>query len=405
MSIQTNSYTSRKTGKTKTQYYANVWDKENKKSIIGPMRATKTEAKQDEAAILLSLAGEDIQPEKKKRSRKSGMTVEEVASIWKDASKPPVYSNNTYEGYVYYYDHYLSEVFGEQPVSSVKPIHIQKFVNIFKEKYGPETTNKNITVLKNIFEFALVTLQEIKSNPVTGIKRVKVPRHTHTTWDDETIQYFLSLPTVMESNYYELFCVSFLLGPRPSEVCGLKEDSLLSNPPRLRYYKGYDRYGAESDMKTDGSHRTIWIPENLYRLLRRKYLQKKELQLSDPTFAKNDFLFVTSKGNPIKPDLYSKAFKRIVNAHNKSLEKKLACGQNLEGNERILPDITLYNCRHSFATNSLETHYDPALISSIMGNSPKTLLTFYAQPKGEMQLNLLEKNTDEVLKNTVRNIS
>lgn len=298
MSIQTNSYTSRKTGKTKTQYYANVWDKENKKSIIGPMRATKTEAKQDEAAILLSLAGEDIQPEKKKRSRKSGMTVEEVASIWKDASKPPVYSNNTYEGYVYYYDHYLSEVFGEQPVSSVKPIHIQKFVNIFKEKYGPETTNKNITVLKNIFEFALVTLQEIKSNPVTGIKRVKVPRHTHTTWDDETIQYFLSLPTVMESNYYELFCVSFLLGPRPSEVCGLKEDSLLSNPPRLRYYKGYDRYGAESDMKTDGSHRTIWIPENLYRLLRRKYLQKRSCSFLIRPLPKTIFFLLRLKEIP-----------------------------------------------------------------------------------------------------------
>ena len=405
MSIQSNSYTSKKTKKTKTQYYANVWDKENKKSIVGPMRSTRSEAKQDEAAILLSLAGEDIQPEKKRHSKKSNTTVDEVAKLWKDASKPPVYSNSTYEGYVYYYDHYLSEVFGDQPIDAIKPIHIQRFVNVFKETHGPETTNKAITVLKNIFEFAIGTLQEIKKNPVSDIKRTKVPRRTHTTWDDATIQYFLNLPSVMESNYYEMFCISFLLGPRPGEVCGIKEDSLMNNPPRLRYYKGFDRYGVESEMKTDDSHRTIRIPESLYKLLRRRYLQKKEMQLSDPTFAKNNFLFISPKGNPIKPDQYSKAFKRLIKAHNAPLEAKLTAGKQLKKTERILPDIPLYNCRHSFATNSLDTHYDPALISSIMGNSPKTLLTFYAQPKGEMQLNLLSKNTDKALAKSIRSIS
>ena len=130
-------------------------------------------------------------------------------------------------------------------------------------------------------------------------------------------------------------------------------------------------------------------------------LWKKEQQLKDPSFADNDFLFITKFGNPIRPNLYSKAFKRIVVQHNERLNKM----DGIPNGHRLLPVITLYGCRHSFATNALAGNNDPALISSIMGNSVKTLLTRYAHPNQERQLSLINDFADKALKKVSQNIS
>ncbi len=45
----------------------------------------------------------------------------------------------------------------------------------------------------------------------------------------------------------------------------------------------------------------------------------------------------------------------------------------------------LYGFRTSFATNNMRKTPNAALISSIMGNSPKTLIRFYTQSDTEME--------------------
>ena len=124
-------------------------------------------------------------------------------------------------------------------------------------------------------------------------------------------------------------------------------------------------------------------------------MRKKEIQLANRNFARNDFLFVSEHSSPIKPNTYSKAFKRLLRQHNQQLENL----DKIPEGARLLPDITLYGCRHSFATNSLAQNNDAALISSIMGNSVKTLLTFYAHPNQERQRDMINEYTDKTLKN------
>lgn len=148
-------------------------------------------------------------------------------------------------------------------------------------------------------------------------------------------------------------------------------------------------------METIGSHRPLPIPDELYRLLRQQLLWKKEQQLADHNFAKNDFLFVSEFDNPIKPNTYSKTFKRLLRQNNQQLERL----EKIPKGMRLLPNITLYGSRHSFATNSLAQNNDAALISSIMGNSVKTLLTFYAHPNQERQRNMINEYTEKTLKN------
>lgn len=313
-----------------------------------------------------------------------------------ETCKPPTYSETTYQVYQYYYKHYLKDVFGDRPVNKVNSIHIQRYINEVKTLYSAETVNKCINILVDIFAYAVEPLHEIVTSPTIGIHRLKTTPAKRDTWNEEEIQYFLSFPAVQESGYYAMFCVSFLLGPRPSEVCGLAEDSLMDNPKQLLFYRSYNRHGTiDQHMKTIGSHRPLPIPDELYRLLRRQLLWKKEQQLADHNFAKNDFLFVSKFGNPIKPNTYSKAFKRLLRQNNQQLEYL----EKIPKDMRLLPDITLYGSRHSFATNSLAKNNDAALISSIMRNRVKTLLTFYAHPNQERQRNVINEYTEKTLKN------
>lgn len=395
MSVQNKEYTSKKTGKTKQRYYATVWDSGQNKSITGPYRDTEKEAKLDETDIVRNIASGTIQ------KRKAGMTFKVITELWLESCAPPAYSNSTFKVYTYYSKHFLLDVFGDKPINKITPVHIQRYVNEIKNLYAEETVNKCINILVDIFNYSITPLKEITSSPMSGIKRVKVPRKKREIWSESEIQYFLALPEVKGSDYYAMLCISLLLGSRPSEVCGLAENSLQDNPKRLDFRRGYDRYGEVSDMKTEGSHREILIPDALYKIIHRKLLWKKEQKLSDLHFGDNDFLFVGEYGNPIKPDLYSKAFKRLLRHNNTSVEDSDTNTQK----GLVLPDITLYGCRHSFATNTLANNTDPSLISSILGNSVKTLLTFYAHPNQERQLGLLNEYSEKSFDKSYENIS
>lgn len=386
MSVQTSQYTSKKTGKTTIRYFASVWDAEEGKSIVGPKRGKKKEAQADEVDIRRQLeAG------KKPMKKTKGETIDCIAMKWLDASRPPVFADSTWRIYSEYYGRYIKNTFGDVPVNKVTALNVQSYVNIIKDKLGAETVNKCITILKDIFDFAIDPLKQIVNNPVIGIKRMKVGKKQVTTWKDDEIQYFLSLPDVKDSHYYPLFCISLILGARPGEICGLKNEYLHDSPMFLRLDSGLNRYGVSTTMKNDGSHRDIPIPESLYQVIRAHVDWKQNYQKDHPGFADHEYLFVNLAGTPIKPDKYSKAFKRLLTAHNTQMHNYINRHGCLPSGGRLLRDISLYDCRHCFATNALDKKYDVALISSIMGNTPKTLLSRYAHPDHEQQLTLISE--------------
>lgn len=175
MSIQFKDYTSKKTGITTRKFYAAVWDSSQEKLVTGPYRniegpklpeldrlpkAIEKQLCLDEAAIIEAIASGGVQ------KRKAGQTVSSIASFWLEASKPPVYADATWRIYKEFYDRYIADVFGDRPVNKVSAVHVQRYVNLIKEKYSPETVSKCITILTNIFSFAIDPLKEITANPV-----------------------------------------------------------------------------------------------------------------------------------------------------------------------------------------------------------------------------------------------
>lgn len=378
MSIQRQSYTSKKTGKTTIKYFANVWYAAEKRSITGPMREKEKDAKKDEVDIIRSI--ESGQGKSRKKERMT--TMQEIFDIWHEATAPPTYANSTWRVYERFYNDYIKEVFGDMAVSKIKATHVQKYVNLMKQSHSPGTVNKCINILSNLFGYAVSPLKCITSteNPMEGITRCTVPVRKKVTWSDDEIALFLRLPEVIESHYYPMLCLSALLGPRPGEVCGLTEKCLSDKPTYLiDFDRGYDNWECETNLKTNQSHRQPPIPKYLYDLLHKRLLWKKRVRLQDKSWGDNDYLFVSQNGLPIKPHQYATGFKRLLSAYNNSCES----------NKDKLPYITLYGFRTSFATNNMRRFPNAALISSIMGNSPKTLIQFYTQSDTEMQKELI----------------
>lgn len=392
MSIQTKKYKSKKTGKESVRYYAVVFDKETDKLIWSAGFKTQREAKREENRLLEELEQGTHVDSKKLFSA--------IADEWKEA-KRSTYANSTFKGYEWYLEKYLNPVFGDKKMSEIKPIHVQKFITAMNERYSAETVNKCLNLLSVICKFAVDMRLGIKENPCQNISRSKVSNTKHTTWSEDEIVYFLSLPNVRQSKYYDMLILSFTLGIRPSEICGISETDVMQNGI-LCLNRGYDRYGYTSDLKTESSHRSLELTELLLKLVNKRFTYKKKIRLmnqTDSRFQSNDFLFTNEYGAPMNPNNYSKAFKKLLRTHNRQMEQLEEELGTLPPNHHKLPDIRLYDARHSFATNNiLYNRASIKVISEIMGHSNvKTTLHNYAQVVQSMSKKTISDYSDKLL--------
>lgn len=404
MSIQEKEYTSKKTGKTTKKYYACVYDPVTNTPIWGKGRLKRKDAVRDESDIL-----DDLE---KGISKTSGdMIFKELAKLWFDSMKN-TYAESTYKGYKGYYKAQLSPVFDDVNITKISSLHAQKFKNALSETYKPATVNKTMDLFSMMMDFAKKPLHIIKINPCDEIKRDKVETPIHTTWDEKTIGYFFSLDLVKYSEYYEMLILSFTTALRPGEVCGISIDSLKNNN-MLSLYRGYNKYGNITEMKTKRSHRPLSLDSFVYQCLvnrlKKKQQQKQSFiskinksilngeQLGESVYKENDFLFTYENGEPITPNNYSRAFRTIVRQHNKSMEQLEAEKGKLPKGYYFLPSIRLYDGRHSFATNTIMSgEENEKVISEIMGSNVETILRNYVHVGKTMHQATLSKYSSKI---------
>ncbi len=403
MSIQTKEYTSKKTGKTSKKYYACVFDPVANSTIWGKGKSKRKEAVQDEADIL-----EDI--EKGTPKTKGSMLFKDVAEMWFESTEK-TYAESTWKGYKGYYNSKLSEVFGGIAVNKIIPTHTQKFKNALSEKFKPATVNKTMDLFSMIMDFAIKPLHLIKYNPCDDIKRDKVANAEHKTWDAKTIGYFLNLDDVVNSDYYEMLVLSFTTALRPGEVCGVSVNSLKGNN-MLALYRGYNKYGNITDMKTPGSHRPLSLEPFVYSCLESKLKKKSnqkdeynkkiknEIQnggsLGEHGYIDNDFLFTYENGKPITPNSYSRAYRTIIINHNKRLKAIEEEKGKIPRKDYYLPQIRLYDGRHSFATNNILDGENAKIVSEIMGSKVETIMRNYVHLSQTTHQTTLTKYSDKI---------
>lgn len=82
--------------------------------------------------------------------------------------------------------------------------------------------------------------------------------------------------SVFLATKYDMLILSFTLGIRPSEICGISESDVMQNGI-LCLNRGYDRYGSTSDLKTESSHRSLELTELLLKLINKRFTYKKKI--------------------------------------------------------------------------------------------------------------------------------
>lgn len=144
-------------------------------------------------------------------------------------------------------------------------------------------------------------------------------------------------------------------------------------------HRTYNKYGVlEDHMKGKNSYRPVYLPGILNSMVKQKLLWKKEKQLEYPDLFDNDFLFTTEIGTPVRPNHLYRMFTRTIERYNKTHNQKL-------------PEITLYECRHTFATTNYERGESEKVLSEIMGNTPATFLQKYAHIRGDKKRQSLDE--------------
>ena len=361
-----------KAGKQVMYYFAVVWSPYLKKPVYSKSFKTRKEAVVEEANMIRS---NDIG-----KDRAKNITVGEVYELWY-SSYAKTYAERTANAHKYNWAHYCS-FFAKMPVVNVKPLDVVTWRNKMAEKYKPETVNKCFSLLSNVFKFARDTLLVIEQSPTDRVGKCRVVNEVKRTWTEQQIKAFLNYDKVQESPYYAAFMLLCATGMRPGEVCGLTRGDLASNGT-LTLHQGLNAYGHKTAMKTERSHRTIAISAGLRRMLQEVMEGDGNIDLSLPR--PSDYIFKTKNGKPLTPDWLSRVFQSLIDSYNS------------RENIVLLPNIRLYDLRHSFATNCLEDGQKSKVISEVMGNSVATMEHHYAHLREHMHEELLSDYLSKIV--------
>ena len=192
--------------------------------------------------------------------------VGEWARIWFDKYKSGL-RPNTLRMYKDVYNGHILPLIGEIPLRNVKPVHVRDVMSTVSEK-SESLQHKVLITMRQIFQ----TAQQnglIAKDPTNGIKTTPhaVPdKVKHLTGD----QVKALLKAASDEKARAFIGVCLYCGLRREEALGLqwgdiKENSLTVNRA-LSFVK--NQPDPSQELKTKAAHRTIPIPEPLYKILR-----------------------------------------------------------------------------------------------------------------------------------------
>ncbi len=317
-------------------------------------------------------------------SSNPAITLPQLATLW-FLSRKPDYAESTFRGLEGSYNGILVPLISDRTVQRLSPLDIQQIKNQISETHSASTTNKALLLLSMIVDFAVSPLHLLESNPCKEIRKSRVTPKPKTTWTEAQIRYFLSLPEVQSSVYFEMFLLSFSAGLRPGEVCGMFTTDL--NPDQtISLERGLNKYGNLTDMKTHQSHRRVAIYPQIFETLQKK-AHSQGYTGNEPA----PFLFTFPNRAPITPGSYSRAFRNMILKHNSRISDS-------DPDMMLLPLIRLYDCRHSFATNTiLGSQENVKVISEIMGDNVETVLRNYVHTMGSEHRNAIANYSSRIL--------
>jgi len=187
---------------------------------------------------------------------------------------------------------------------------------------------------------------------------------------------------IVYSKWKPLFSLMIATGVRPSEALALKWQDINLEKKRITINRSITRPKPGSsqwnlqETKTTRSRRTIPIPDSVVEDLKEhKKKQNNEIVRAKPgTYTNYGFVFAAENGEPAMEN-------NILRRHFKPLLKSAG-----------LPDIRMYDLRHTHATLLLKAGENPKVVSERLGHASITLtLDTYSHVLPDMQEAAAEK--------------
>jgi len=284
----------------------------------------------------------------------ASMPLNEYLDKWLAEIAKPRLRENTFDSYVWIIKKYIRKKLGESKLSDIQTYQIQKFYSeLQKQGLSPRTIRYAHSILCSALKQA-VKMKMIIQNPCELCELPRMEKAEMKCFTPEETAKFLG--AAKDDKYFAIFLTIIETGMRPEEYLGLQwkdidfENKILCIRRAVIYRKGGGFYFTEP--KTKKSRRSIPISNSVINALkshRRKQLEERmKLGASYQNF---DLIFASEIGSPIQR-------KNFTDRHFKPLLKKAD-----------LPNIRLYDLRHTTATLLLSAGENPKIVSERLGHA------------------------------------
>ena len=254
---------------------------------------------------------------------------------------------------------YVRPELGKIKLGRLRPLDLQSLiVSLTSRALSPRTVRYTHAVLRSALDQAR-RWKLMTENPASDMPLPRADKREFRVWTPEEAQRFTSL--CREDPAGLVFLVALTTGLRPSEYLALRTDDFDRPRSTLTITRTLERARGKwnfAETKRPHSRRTVSVPPEVARLIA-NHIDAGELGAAR-------LLFESSTRGPIhERNLVQRSFKPLI--------------------ERAgLPDIRLYDLRHTFATLALREGVPARLVSEQLGHASVAFtLEVYGHVLGE----------------------
>jgi integrase len=298
-------------------------------------------------------------------------TLNEYLDRWLETAAKPKVRPKTLLGYRNLLDCHIRPALGARPLGKISPLEVQQAFQTMQEKgLSARTIEYARMILKQAFRQA-IQWRLLTFNPCDGVPIPRRERREMQALSPEQARRFLAV--ARGTRHGALFELALTTGLRPSEYLALKWEDIDFERGTLSVVRSLDAepgggYRLE-ETKTRNSRRVVkLLPGVLSALVEHRQAQQRQREEAGERWKEQGFVFTNELGGPLERH----------NLAHRHLRKILE--------EAGLPQIRLYDLRHTAATLALSAGVPVKVVSEMLGHSSVALtLDFYSHVLPHMQ--------------------
>jgi len=281
------------------------------------------------------------------------LTVAEYLDLWLEEAVEGSVWYTTFRDHERNVRLHLKPAIGRIRLKDLTRMHVQRFINQkVKEGYAPRTVRYAHTTLSKALTQS-VDWDLVPKNVASRAKLPKQKRKKRETLSAENVGAFFSAAS--EDRFKALYVLAVTSGLRPGELLALKwEDvNLEAGALSVRRSVSEDEGGPiiREETKTSSGRRLELLPVAVEALKKHRLRQNEERLRRRGLWRDLGLVFPSTTGTIMRRN----------NLHRRSYKPLLK--------KAGLPDIRLYDLRHTFATLMFENKEQLKLVSEMLGHA------------------------------------